>query len=187
VRRGVFPGSFNPVTVAHLTVAQAAVEQCALERVDLVISHQPLGKAPQDLAGIEHRLAVLGHLAATRPWLGVTRSDDRLLVDLACGYDVLVLGADKLAQLLDPTWYGSVAARDAAIARLPTVAVAPRAGSPLPDPAPPGLRLVVLDTDPAHLVVSASGVRDGRIEWVPGEVGELVRRSGAWPGLDRAR
>ncbi len=35
---GVYPGTFNPLTVAHLAVADAARRQCGLDRVDLVIS-----------------------------------------------------------------------------------------------------------------------------------------------------
>lgn len=187
MRRGVFPGSFNPVTVAHLTVARAAVEQCGLDRVELTLSRRPLGKAVGSLAGIDHRVRLLERLTVDRPWLGLAVRDERLLVDLAAGYDVLVVGADKLAQLLDPGWYDSAAEHRAALGRLPTVAVAPRAGCALPHRLPAGLRVVVLDTDPAHLEVSASEVRAGRHEWLPGELADLVRGSGAWPGLDEAR
>jgi nicotinic acid mononucleotide adenylyltransferase len=187
VKRGVFPGSFNPVTVAHLTVARAAVEQCGLDRVELTLSRVPLGKAAGSLAGIDHRVRLLERLTVDRPWLGVAVRDERLLVDLATGYDALVVGADKLAQLLDPGWYDSAAEHRAALARLPTVAVAPRAGCPLPDRLPAGLQVVVLDTDPAHREVSATEVRAGRDEWLPAELGDLARESGAWPGLGGAR
>jgi hypothetical protein len=98
---------------------------------------------------------VLAAVAATRPWLGVAITDARLIADVAAGYDAVIMGADKWAQVLDPQWYGgSVAARDAALARLPRVLVAPRAGQ-----RPPGVEL--LDV-PEHLAeVSASAVRSG--------------------------
>ena len=170
---GVYPGSFNPPTVAHLAVAEAAVRQCGLYRVDLALSRHTLGKpdlGPDDLPA---RRAALAALAASRPWLGVLVTDERLVADIARGYDVVVMGADKLAQIVDPVWYGAdPAARDAALARLPRVAVAPRASAVL-DPAslPPGA--VVLEVHPDHHDVSATGVRAGRHEWLaPGVDGD---------------
>jgi hypothetical protein len=70
------------------------------------------------------------------------------------------VGADKWAQLHDPSWYGgSTDERDAALARLPEVAVAPRAGFPLPE----GVH--ALEVDPAHHHVSSTAVRAGRHDW----------------------
>ncbi len=171
-RRGVYPGSFNPVTVAHLAVAEAARDRCALDVVELVVSVDPLGKAAPDLLGLRHRLDALAAVAATRPWLAVRTTEHRLLVDIAEGADALVVGADKWAQLVDPSWYGSVAARDAALARLPLVAVAPRPPHALP-PEVAG-RVVRLDTHPDHHEVSASAVRDGRHDWVLPEAAHLL-------------
>jgi len=159
---GVFPGSFNPPTIAHLHVADTAREQLGLERLDLVLSTITLGKDEGELARLDHRRRALGELAATRPWLAVRVVEERLLVDIAAGYDVLIVGADKWAQVIDPAWYGSVEARDDALARLPLVAVAPRPPFPLPAP---DTGIVVLDTDPAHHQVSASEVRAGRHDW----------------------
>jgi hypothetical protein len=180
---GVYPGSFNPVTVAHLEIVAAAVEACGLERVDLALSLEPLGKGEADLAGLAHRVEVLEAVAATRPWLGTVPTPSRLLVDIAEGYDVVVLGADKYAQLVDPAWYGSEAARDAALARLPRLALAPRPPAPLPRAGDHGLDVVVLDVHPDHQAVSATAVRSGRRDWLPEEVRHLAARTGAWPGL----
>ncbi len=167
---GVYPGSFDPLTIAHLHVAEAAVRQCGLVRIDLSISTVTLGKDDADLTPIEDRLAHLTSLAAARPWLGVRRTPARLLADIAEGYDVVVVGADKWHQLLDPSWYASAAARREALARLPIVAVAPRPpwrrpGEDDTDPAPDGVEVVLLDTDPAHHDVSATAVRQGRHDW----------------------
>lgn len=170
---GVYPGSFNPPTIAHLHVADTAHEQLGLERLDLVLSTVTLGKDNRDLAQLDHRRRALGELAATRPWLAVRVVLARLLVDIAEGYDVLVVGADKWAQVIDPAWYGSVEARDRALERLPVVAVAPRPPFPLPEPT---TGIVLLDTDPAHHGISASEVRAGRHEWrAPGT------SKGPWP------
>lgn len=167
---GVYPGSFDPPTVAHVHLAEQAVAQLGLARLDLVISHDALGKDDEALTPIVERVAVLVRLAADRPWLAAATTTDRLVADIAEGYDVVVIGADKWHQLLDPDWYGGLTERDTALRRLPTVALAPRPPWTLPgdDPAadpPDGVEVVVLDTDPAHHEVSATAVREGRHEW----------------------
>ena len=172
LRRGVYPGSFNPATVAHLAVAEAALEQCGLATVELVISVDPLGKDAAGQLALDRRLAALHTAAATRAWLDVRTTTARLLVDIAHGADVLVVGADKWAQLVDPAWYGSVDERDVVLRRLPLVAVAPRPPHPLPDPDPG--RVVLLDVHPDHHHISATAVREGRHDWVLPEAAHLV-------------
>jgi len=172
---GVYPGSFNPPTVAHLAVAQAAVEQCELERVDLVLSRDTLGKDAAGLVRIEDRVRVLEAIAASRPWIGVRVTDHRFIADIAEGYDVIVVGADKWAQVIDPAWYeGSAVARDAAVARLPRVACAPRPPFPVP------IEAVALDLHSDHHEVSATHVRAGRREWMSDEAIAFDDESGAW-------
>ena len=173
VRRGVFPGSFDPLTVAHVAVADAAVEALRLDRLELSISRDALGKPHLD-ATLEDRVADLRTAVSDQPGWGVIVTTAQLLADVAEGFDAVVLGADKLAQLLDPAWYGTdpaqqVAARDAALLRLPTVAVAPRAGQSLDGlvelAGSLGVEVTVL-TVPDHLHgVSASAVRAGRHDW----------------------
>jgi hypothetical protein len=153
VRRAAFPGSFNPPTVAHLDIAAAARRQCGVERVVLVLSIDAIGKE-NVRPTVHERAGVLRVVASTRPWLEVVVTDARLLVDIARGYDVLVLGADKWAQVLDPQYYDDdVAARDAAVAALPHLAFAPRGEG---EPPPHG---TVLDV--AHHDVSSTAVREG--------------------------
>ena len=158
---GCYPGSFDPPTIGHLAVAEAALATCGLERLDLVLSEAPLGKPAA--APLDQRSAALEAAVAGIERLAVARTTARLLVDVCAGYDVLVVGADKWAQVCDPSWYGSERARDEALARLPLVAVAPRAGWALPR-ARPG-RIEVLPVDPAVLSVSSSEVRTGRRDW----------------------
>jgi hypothetical protein len=157
--RAAFPGSFNPPTVAHLDIAEATLRQCGVERVDLVLSRVAIGKEHVERPTVDERADVLRAIAGNgRSWLGVVVTDHRLLVDIAAGYDVLVLGADKWAQVLDPRYYGdSVDARDAAVAALPHLAVAPRAEGPVPA----GDHVTVLDI--AHHDVSSSAAIDARL------------------------
>ena len=162
VRRGCYPGSFDPLTVAHLAIADAAVRQCDLHRLDLVISRQALAKASSH-APVDERVAAIEAAAVDgRPWLGVVVTDAQLLVDIAAGYDVVVLGADKWAQVLDVAFYGSARERDAAVSGLPAVACAPRPGFEVP----PGA--VALDVPTWVGAVSSTAVRAGAEEWRAG-------------------
>lgn len=179
VRTAAYPGSFDPPTVAHLAVAEAARRRFDLERVDLVLSEVALGKEAGHAVHLDDRVAVLRRAAAGRPWLGAAVSPHRLLVDVAAGYDVVVVGADKWAQVTDPRWYTSARARDEALARLPTVAVAPRDGFEVPR------GLVVLDVDPAHGAVSSTSVRAGAHDWMLAEAAAFATETGAW--LDASR
>lgn len=105
-------------------------------------------------------------------------TDSRLIADIADGYDVVVLGADKWAQVRDPAWYGgSVPERDAALRRLPRIMVAPRAGDH-----PDGVELLDV-TEDLH-PVSASAIRAGQAAartWMLPE----AAASGLWPAPPR--
>jgi nicotinic acid mononucleotide adenylyltransferase len=91
---GAYPGTYNPPTVAHLSIAEAAWRQGGLDRLDLLVSRDPLGK---DAVGpsLDDRMRILGVIASTRSWLDVRVTDDRLISDVAAGYDAVVVGVDK--------------------------------------------------------------------------------------------
>ncbi|MCC5952331.1 MAG: hypothetical protein JJU45_09575 [Acidimicrobiia bacterium] len=167
--RAAFPGSFNPLTVAHLTIADAARRHLDVTVVHLVLSEVTLGKEHHpDLPPVNERADRLERATRRHAWLEVVVTPHQLLADIADGYDAVVLGADKLAQVHDPRFYdGDPARRDAALARLPRMAVAPRP----PHPVPPELRLAV---PPWVAEVSATAVRAGRSEWAA----DPMRRSG---------
>jgi hypothetical protein len=175
---GAYPGTFSPPTVAHLAVADAARRQGGLDRIDLIVSQVALGKEDLAVPTLTHRLQVLEEVAASRPWLGVRVTTSQLIVDVAVGYDAVVLGADKWAQVVDPGWYeDSERGRDAAVARLPRVLVAPRPPFPVPPDSP---RVVVLNVDASHAGVSATAARAGRHEWMLPEAAAFDLRTGAW-------
>lgn len=154
--RAAYPGTFDPPTIAHLAIAEAARDQCGVTTVDLVVNRQPLGKS--GVRPLPDRVAMLEAIAATRPWLDVVVTDLVHLAEIAAGYEVLVLGADKWAQVLDVAFYGSADERDAAVARLPRLAIAPRDDFEVP----PGC--VVLDVDLSH--VSSTAARAGQHDLV---------------------
>lgn len=208
-RVGAYPGTFDPPTVAHLAVAEAAWRQADLDRVHLVVSRAPLGKAPT-VPSFADRIAVLEEIAATRDWLEVRVTDRRLIAEVVAGYDAVVMGLDKWLQVIDPVWYGgSEAERDRAVAGLPPVLLADRhhpdhhhpdhhhpdrhpdrhprqpfaaaaAGRHRP---PGGLR--VLDVAEHHRSVSSTSVRAGRHEWMAEEAARFDIATGAWSDPDR--
>ena len=156
---GVFPGTFNPPTVGHLAIADAAVAQFGLVRLDLVLSEAPIDKhGTGDLLPLAERVALVREALAGRPWATVRTTHHQLIVDIASGYDLVVMGADKWAQVCDPRYYADTAARDAALAALPAVAVAPRGDWTVPEEHR-------LDVAPWVGEVSATAVRSGRHDW----------------------
>ncbi len=179
MRIGAYPGTFNPPTVAHVAVARAALVQRRLDRVVLVLSRRPIDKEHVEVPTFDDRVAVVRSVAAAEgPWLDVAVTEHRLLVDIARGYDVLVMGADKWHQVVDPVYYGDVASRDRAVAALPELAIAPRAGLEVP-------RRHVLELAGDHDAVSSSAVRDGRHDWMCAAAAAFDRRTGAWSEPDR--
>ena len=170
----VYPGSFDPPTVAHLAIARAALSH--VDEVCFVLSRVALGK--EDLTSrtpVEVRRDVLRQATDADPQLTVAVTDARLVVDIvaALGADAVVVGADKWAQVLDPAWYGgSIAARDDAVARLPRVLVAARAGTDVTGHP----RAVLLEVDPVHLEVSSTRARAG----AAGLMLPAARAAGHW-------
>ncbi len=178
-RSGVYPGSFNPPTVAHLAIASAARDQCNLDRVVLVLSQRALAKEHVEHPRFEHRLSVVAESIAHLDWLDVAVTDRQLLVDIAEGHDVLILGADKWQQINDPIWYSdSMSERDAAIARLPELAIAPRPPIAVPEP-----HLLVVHED--FHDVSSTRARDGATDLMTDAARASALDSGAWIDVPR--
>jgi len=168
-----YPGSFNPPTVAHLAVADAARVHLGLDRIDLVVSRRALAKEHVEHPPWDHRLRVVREVVASRPWLGLVVTEHQLLVDIARGYDVLVVGADKYHQIHEPRWYPSDADRARALAGLPRLAVAPRP----PWATPPELALPL---DVAYRAVSSTLARAGRRDLMAFEAARLDAATGLW-------
>ncbi len=68
---GILGGTFNPVHIGHLLMAQAVREACGLDRVLLMPCHTPPHKACGVLAAAEDRLAMVRLAVADDPGLGV--------------------------------------------------------------------------------------------------------------------
>jgi nicotinic acid mononucleotide adenylyltransferase len=161
-RRAVYPGSFDPPTIAHLAIAVATLEQCRCDSLTFVLSRSALGKEDRSDT-VEARALLLRALVDDQRFV-VEVTSTRFIAEIAQGYDVVVVGADKWAQVLDATWYSDETARDDAVASLPHVALVPR---------PPHTPLVVSQdamtvlelADPILAEVSSTAVRSGRTDW----------------------
>ncbi len=145
-----------------------------------MVSTVALGKPDALVPRLEDRLAVLRETVADIDELGVRVTHAQMIVDIAEGYDLVVMGADKWAQINDPAWYHDEEARDRALHRLPIVALAPRP----PHSIPPEHALPM----PADLMeISSSAVRAGRVEWMTDAAARFDAATGAWTDQDRYR
>jgi nicotinate-nucleotide adenylyltransferase len=164
---GMMGGTFDPIHVGHLVIAEEAREALALDRILFVPAGTPPHKPPGEVTAVEHRLAMVELAIAGNPAFELSRIEvDRpgpsYTVDtverLAADADVtVILSAETFRDL--PTWHEPD--RLFAAAR---VAVVPREGYPAPDPAWlaatfPGREDRVIYLDGLHLGFSSTGIR----------------------------
>jgi len=182
---GILPGAFNPVTVAHLALARAA-----LARVDEVVFVLPRTFPHKEYAGagIETRGALLVALAAGTASFSVACTDGGLFIEIARECRVayggsvgmsLLCGRDAAERMVH--WdYGAPGAIEKMLEEF-SLLVAARRGEYVP---PPSLAHAIgrLELDGEFDHVSASEVRQ-RIaageQWehlVPAAVRDRVRR-----------
>ena len=135
---GVMGGTFDPVHLGHLAVAEEAREVLGLERILFIPAGQPPHKPAGEVSQAEHRIAMVELAIVDNPAFELSRIEvDRAgpsytvdtLEALASDGDRLtvILSAETFAEL--PTWHEPGRLFEAA-----RVAVAPRWGYPAPDP-----------------------------------------------------
>ena len=73
MRIGVFGGTFDPVHVGHLAIAQAALEGARLDRVIFVPARRSPLKEREPAASAEDRLAMLEAATKNEPRFAVSR------------------------------------------------------------------------------------------------------------------
>jgi nicotinate-nucleotide adenylyltransferase len=133
VRVGIFGGTFDPVHVGHLAIANAAIESVPLDRVVFVLARRSPLKERGPVAGAADRLAMLELATAGEPRFSVSRVEldrdgesytvDTLETFAGTGDLFLILGGDAIAEL--PRWKDPDR-----IATLATLLVAERPGAP---------------------------------------------------------
>lgn len=174
MRRGVYPGSFNPPTVAHLAIAEAARNQRELDLVVFMVSRQALAKELVTHPRLNHRLEVLAESVAEHEWLTVSVTDRQLLAEVAEGFEVLIMGADKWDQIQQPHWYENESHRERSLRSLPELAVAPRPPIPVDES-----HLLSIDVD-ATGTVSSTAARAGALELMLPAARQFAELTGAW-------
>jgi nicotinate-nucleotide adenylyltransferase len=138
MRLGVYGGTFDPIHLGHLILAEACREACELDRVWFVVAGAPPHK-PGDRTSVADRLemvriAVAGHPAfefseieAKRPGPHYSVETLEAIARDRPGDDLFFLiGADSLVDL--PHWR-----QPGRIGELATLIVANRPGVPAPD------------------------------------------------------
>ncbi len=138
MRLGVFGGTFDPVHIGHLIVAEQCREQGGLDQVWFIPAARPPHKQDRPLTPFGTRaemlaLALAGHPAFRVDELERDRPGPSYTVDTLeelhrrepAAALALILGSDSLADL--PTWKDP-----ARVARLAELLVVARPGHPLP-------------------------------------------------------
>jgi nicotinate-nucleotide adenylyltransferase len=140
MRAGLMGGTFDPIHLAHLVLAEQAREQLALDSVVFIPAGDPWRKAQQEITAAEHRLSMTRLAVAGRQGFEVDDLEVRrhgptytveTLQELRKRYGpdsdlFLLLGEDALVDL--PFW------RDPeGIASLASIVVAPRADFEMPE------------------------------------------------------
>jgi len=135
---GLMGGTFDPIHVGHLAIAEEARDALGLERILFVPAGQPPHKPPVDVTAVEHRVAMVALAIADNPAflldrIEVDRPGPSFTVDtveaLSADADVtIILSAETFTEL--PSWHEPERLFQAA-----RVAVVPREGYPAPDPA----------------------------------------------------
>jgi len=169
-------GSFDPVTVAHVAMAEAAREQAELVVLVYAVRTLPKdGGAAAPLLTEDERIASLAAVCSSRDGLTAGLASHGLLADQAAaargrfpGASItVVVGSDKLSQLFDGRWYDGD--RDAVLAGLFALAdvrysirAGDEVGGALAAAASLGYeeRIRPLDVDPAIAAVSSRAIRE---------------------------
>ena len=135
---GLMGGTFDPIHVGHLAIAEEARDALSLDRILFVPAGRPPHKAGVAVTDVAHRvamveLAIAGNAAFELSRIEVDRPGPSYTVDtvetLAAHADVtVILSVETFVEL--PTWHAPE--RLLAAARM---AVVPREGYPAPDPA----------------------------------------------------
>ncbi len=123
-RVGVLPGSFNPLTAAHLELARAARRRFELDTVVFSISSVIVDKERVEGLCREDRLLLLSLVAQDDPGTAVAVVNRGLYSGQAPAFRAcfgddadlwFIVGMDKVLQIFDPRYYED---RDAALDKL---------------------------------------------------------------------
>jgi nicotinate-nucleotide adenylyltransferase len=139
MRVGIYGGTFDPVHVGHLILAEQAREQLRLDQVWFIPAYRPPQKEGQTVTRFEQRVEMLALASAGNPAFRIEELEREragpsytveTLAELRRRHSdhtfLLLIGGDSLADL--PTWYDP-----RGIVSQATLAVMARPGIPLLD------------------------------------------------------
>ena len=189
-RVGIFGGTFDPVHMGHLLMAEEAVERLRLDRLIFLPAGRPAHKRDRSITPVEHRIAMLRLAVRGNPCFavsrleadheGVTYTVDSLerFAKLERAELYFVMGQDSLDEFR--TWRDPD--RILALARL---AVVPRGEMERPS-LDAAVRRRVVFLKPPRIGIAASEIRRrlGRKRtaryWLPDSVLAYIKRHGLY-------
>lgn len=136
---GIFGGTFDPIHVAHLAVAEAALDDLGLASVTFIPAGEPPHKRDRMISSAEHRFAMVQAAVADNPGFRVSRVEmDRdgpsytvdtlaALAANASGSLALIMSMDSYLDL--PNWR-----EPRRVLELAALVVTPRDGVPDAEP-----------------------------------------------------
>jgi nicotinate-nucleotide adenylyltransferase len=189
-RIGVFGGTFDPIHVGHLIVAEEVLSRMGLEKVLFMPAPRPAHKRSRVLTSVEHRIAMLklaiqgnprfsvSRIEADGPGISFTARTLETLVKKISGEFYFIMGQDSLEEF--HSW------RDPEqITRLARLVVVPRGEGELSSLGP-ALRRRVVFLRPPRIGISSTEIRR-RLRrglpvryWIPDAVLRYVTRHGLY-------
>ncbi len=191
---GVLGGTFDPVHLGHIKIAEEARVSLGLSEIILVPAGQPLLKPAHPVTSAEHRLQMLSLAISDRPYFNVSaveieRPGPSYTVDtiaelrgqFAGGEEIFfILGWDSLVQL--PEWR-----EPSRLISMCCLVAVPRPGCKRPglealEASIPGVSKRVILLDKPRIDISASAIRERAARGlslrhlVPEPVAEYIRQ-----------
>ena len=168
---GVLGGTFDPIHLGHLIVAEEVRAQLDLAEMLFVAAGQPWLKRDSPISAAEHRVQMVRLAIATKPYfklstIEVERPGPSYTVDTIAELQgqldaedrlFFILGWDNLAQL--PRWR-----EPSRLVKMCRLVAVPRVGYPAPDldsleAIIPGLSQATILLDRPHIDINASVIR----------------------------
>jgi nicotinate-nucleotide adenylyltransferase len=192
LKLGILGGTFDPVHIGHLVLAETAREQLELQKVVFIPTGQSWRKAGREIGDARHRLEMVRLAIEDNPAFEVSPVEidrggpsysyetlESLTAERPGAELCFILGADALADL--PNWR-----KPERIVELATLAVAGRTGdggAADPERAVAGLQARLAAVEMPAIGISASSIRE-RVRkglslryLVPQPVAEYIRRN----------
>lgn len=195
---GIMGGTFDPIHIAHLIIAEEARVQLALDRVIFIPAGEPWMKPGHAVSAAGHREEMVKLAISSNPSFSLSLSEmerpgptytvdtlEQLLGEL--GYDTqlfLLLGWDSVAELT--AWKAPYR-----VSKMATVVAFPRPGFDKPEIAAleqvmPGIAERIIFLDSPYLEISSTGIRKriaggGSVRYlVPDAVAQYISESGLY-------